>query len=144
MGSEGTPSPLTGEPDGGRFGTSRQHGAGSPSPVLPPASWPDKGTYGSPCSATWSFYYLLWRRKWQPTPVVLPGKSHGQRNLVGYSPWGHKESDTTEWLHFLFCYKPTWRPWEQGRLLDLLEKKEGKRKGYKVGKIIYPQLLLFF
>ncbi|KAB0386208.1 hypothetical protein FD755_001164 [Muntiacus reevesi] len=34
--------------------------------------------------------------KWQHTPVFLPGKSHGQRSLVGYSPWGHKESDTTE------------------------------------------------
>ena len=31
-----------------------------------------------------------WERKWQPTPVFLPGKSHGQRNLVGYSPWGRK------------------------------------------------------
>ena len=40
------------------------------------------------------------RRKWQPTPVFLPGKFHGQRSLVGYSPWGHKESDTTEQLHF--------------------------------------------
>ena len=38
--------------------------------------------------------------KWQPTPVFLPGKSLGRRNLVGYSPWGHKESDTTERLHF--------------------------------------------
>ena len=36
------------------------------------------------------------RRKWQPTPVLLPGKSHGQRHLVGYSPWGHKELDMTE------------------------------------------------
>ena len=36
-----------------------------------------------------------WRRKRQPIPVFLPGKSHGQRSLVGYSPWGHKESDTT-------------------------------------------------
>ena len=34
--------------------------------------------------------------KWQPIPVFLPGKSHGQRSLAGYSPWGHKESDTTE------------------------------------------------
>ena len=34
--------------------------------------------------------------KWQPTPVFLPGEFHGQRNLAGYSPWGHKESDTTE------------------------------------------------
>ena len=39
------------------------------------------------------------RRKWQPTPVFLPGKSHGQRSLVGYSPWGHKKSDVTEHMH---------------------------------------------
>ena len=45
---------------------------------------------------------IPWRRKWQPTPVLLPGKSHGQRSLVGYSPWGHKESDATEQLHFHF------------------------------------------
>ena len=44
---------------------------------------------------------ILWRRKWQPTPVLLPGKSHGQRSIVGYSPWGHKELDMTEWFHFL-------------------------------------------
>ena len=43
-----------------------------------------------------------WRRKWQPTPVFLPGESQGQRSLVGYSPRGRKESDTTEWLHFHF------------------------------------------
>ena len=43
---------------------------------------------------------IPWRRKWQPTPVLLPGKFHGQRSLVGYSPWGRKESDTTEQLHF--------------------------------------------
>ena len=36
------------------------------------------------------------RRAWQPTPVFLPRESHGQRSLVGYSPWGRKESDTTE------------------------------------------------
>ena len=40
------------------------------------------------------------RRKWQPTPVLLPGKFCGLRSLVGYSPWGRKESDTTEQLHF--------------------------------------------
>ena len=40
--------------------------------------------------------------QWQPTPVFLPGKSHGQRSLVGYSPWGHKQSNMTEWLHFHF------------------------------------------
>ena len=38
------------------------------------------------------------------TPVFLPGKSHGRRSMVGYSPWGHIESDTTEWLHFHFLF----------------------------------------
>ena len=42
------------------------------------------------------------RRQWQPTPVLLPEKFHGQRSLVDYSPWTHKESDTTEQLHFDF------------------------------------------
>ena len=37
---------------------------------------------------------IPWRRKWQPTPVSLPGKFHRQRSLVEYSPWGHRESDT--------------------------------------------------
>ena len=72
---------------------------GSPRPSLtslvaqmvkhPPTMW-----------ETW-FQSLAWEglqeeRKWQPTPVFLPGKSHGQRSLVGYSTWGRKESDTTE------------------------------------------------
>ena len=39
---------------------------------------------------------ISWRRKWQPTPVFLPGESHGWRSLVAYSPWGCKESDMTE------------------------------------------------
>ena len=43
-----------------------------------------------------SFGKIPWSRKWQPTPVFLPGKFHDQRSLVGYSPWGHKESDITE------------------------------------------------
>ena len=43
-------------------------------------------------------------KKWQPTPVFLPGESPGRRSLVRYSPWGHKESDTTEQLHFHFHY----------------------------------------
>ena len=42
---------------------------------------------------------IPWGRKWQSTPVLLPGKSHGQRRLVGYSPWGCKESDMTERLY---------------------------------------------
>ena len=39
---------------------------------------------------------IPWRRKWQPTPVFLPGEFHGQRSLLGYSPWGRKELDMTE------------------------------------------------
>ena len=42
------------------------------------------------------------RKQWHPTPELLPGKPHGRRNLVGWSPWGHEESDTTERLHFHF------------------------------------------
>ena len=45
---------------------------------------------------------LLWRRQWHPTPVLLPGKSHGRRSLVGCRSWGREESDMTERLHFHF------------------------------------------
>ena len=41
---------------------------------------------------------IPWRRAWKPTPVFLPGESHGRRSLVGCSPWGVTESDTTELL----------------------------------------------
>ena len=79
-----------------------------------PVSWfplyPDHMGTGSLCS--WelltSFGLLLkfhiwepWRRKWQRIPVLLPGRLHGWRSLVGCSPWGHKELDTTERLHLL-------------------------------------------
>ena len=47
------------------------------------------------CRRPW-FGKIPWRRKWQPTPVFLPGKARGQRSLVGYGPWGCKELDTTE------------------------------------------------
>ena len=59
-------------------------------------------------STTWETWVqslgqeVPWRRKWQSTPVLLPGKSHGQRSLVGYSSRGRKELDTTERLHFHF------------------------------------------
>ena len=55
---------------------------------------------------------IPWRKKWQPTPVLLPGKSHGWRSLVGYSPWGRKESDKTEWLckQWVFSSFPMWIP----------------------------------
>ena len=45
---------------------------------------------------------IPWRTAWKPTPVFLPGESHGQRSLVGYSPWGRKELDMTEVSDFIF------------------------------------------
>ena len=51
--------------------------------------------FGRPC-------HPYRRRQWHPTPVLLPGKSHGQRSLVGCSPWGREQSDMTERLHFHF------------------------------------------
>ena len=48
------------------------------------------------------FTFIHWRRKWQPTPVFLPGESQGQRSLVGCRLWGRTESDTTERLNFYF------------------------------------------
>ena len=48
-----------------------------------------------------------WRRQWHPTPVLLPGKSHGWRSLVGCGPWGGEESVTTERLHFYFSLSCT-------------------------------------
>ena len=65
--------------------------------------------YGRPRFDPW-VGKIPWRRKWQSTPGLLPGKSHGQRSLVGYSPRGRKESDTTERLHFTsFQYAATFR-----------------------------------
>ena len=65
-------------------------------------------------------------KEMQPTPVLLPGKSHGQGSLVGYSPWGRKELDTTEQLHFAFA--------EEGI----------KRVEYSTYKQLYSYFTLFF
>ena len=64
-------------------------GASSKEPAC--QRWSCKRPGFNPC-----FRKIPWRRKWQPTPVSLPGESHAQRSLVGYSPWGRKESDLTE------------------------------------------------
>ena len=64
-----------------------------------------------------------WRRKWQPTPVFLPGKSHRQKSLVGYSPWGRKESDTTEQLSTHPCFPiatQSWSLWQRPTKLKVL------------------------
>ena len=79
------------------FGTPRPN-----LPVTPCVSWlPFQGlAFQSPIMKKTSFLSVSSRR--QPTPVFMPGKSHGPRSLVGYSPWGRKELDTTERLHFHF------------------------------------------
>src|SRR5574337_1197815 len=53
------------------------------------------------------FFMYVGRRQWHPTPVLLPRKSHGQRSLVGGSPWGRTESDMTERFHFHFSLSCT-------------------------------------
>ena len=76
------------------------------------------------------------RRQWHPTSVLLPGKSHGQRSLVGCSPWGREESDTTKGLHFHALEKEmathssvlAWKvPWaeEIGRLQSMGSQRDG-------------------
>ena len=69
--------------------------------ILCQVLWPSQGklTFASGFTP-WLENYR--RRQWHTTPVLLPGKSLGRRSLVGYSPWGRKESDSTEWLHFPF------------------------------------------
>ena len=57
-------------------------------------------------SCFFTFFPSTCQRR-HPTPVLVPGKSHGQRSLVGCSPWGCEESDTTEWLHFPFSLSCT-------------------------------------
>ena len=92
------------------MGFSRQeYWSGLPFP--PPGDLPNPGIEpGSPAlqadtlpfeppSKPW-LQKIPWRRKWQPILVLLPGTFHGQRSLEGYSPWGRKESNTTEWLRF--------------------------------------------
>ena len=64
---------------------------------------------------------IPWRRKWQPTSVLLPGKFHGQRSLMDYSPWGHKESDMPEWLTLsLFQLYFIWSLWANLRRVTLI------------------------
>ena len=72
--------------------------------IIPPQSCISFSYITAWISHNWECIYIyilpLWRRKWQPTPVFLPGESQGRRSLVGCSSRGRKESDMTEWLHF--------------------------------------------
>ena len=69
----------------------------------------------TPCSQCSGPGFDVWSGQWHPTPVLLPGKSHGWRSLVGCSPWGLKESDTTEWVTSLSLstfmhWRRKWQP----------------------------------
>ena len=77
---------------------------------------------------------IPWRRKWQPTPVFLPGKPHGQRSLAGRSSWGHKESDTAGHAHTYQARRLVSFLLNHSRLLGGLagvmkQTEEGKYKG---------------
>ena len=81
---------------------------GDPSPpqsteFTPSEGFPDDSVVKNPPANAEGFHpwvrKIPWRRNWQLTPVFLPGKSHGQRSLAGYSPWGRQESDMTKWLN---------------------------------------------
>ena len=78
---------------------------------------------------------ICWRRQWHPTPVLLPGKSHGQRSLVGCSPWGREESDMTERLCFSFAFALLlhWRRKWQPTPVFLPEESQGR--GSLVGSV---------
>ena len=65
------------------------------------------GSHSCVTLQTVRFTFGSWRRQWHPTPVLLSGKFHGRRSLVGYSPWGREELDTTERLHFHFSLSCT-------------------------------------
>ena len=93
------------------FSTSAVRGWGKPEPHLSTHSmqrdFPGvSDSEGSACNvgdldSIW--VGKIWKREWLPTPVFLPGDFHEPRSLAGYSPWGHKESDTTERLTLLVC-----------------------------------------
>ena len=67
--------------------------------VFPGGQWERITFQCRRCGFSPWFRKIPWRRKWLPTPAFLPGESHGQKSLVGYSPRGHKELDTIEWLN---------------------------------------------
>ena len=82
---------------------------------------------------------LLEKKKWQPTPVSLPEKSHGQRSLVDYSPWGRKESDMAERANLgesSCCPSSLWQPWK----ISSLDLKISNPKT----KAQYEKVVLFF
>ena len=90
----------------GRFFTTSATCLGTPLKILLGPYYISNGKSFPDSFVILSFWFDP-RRQWHPTPVLLPGKSHGRRSLVGCSPWGCEESDTTEWLHFHFSLSCT-------------------------------------
>ena len=74
---------------------------------------------------------MPWRRRWLPTPVFLPGKSHGQRSLVGYGPWGHKHDWPTEHIH---TEESTVWYWQRNRRVDRLSTYTQKNRPCGTGR----------
>ena len=72
---------------------------------------------------------IPWRRAWQPTPVFLPGESHGQRSLAGYSPRGHRESDTAEQLS---AHKELCKPLSFIRSANIIAQLQSTRHGHSL------------
>ena len=71
---------------------------------------------------------IPWRREWQPTPVFLPGESHGQRSLVSYSPRGRRESDTTERLPFPLEHLMLSTGWLTGAIFQKTDSSHGRKQ----------------
>ena len=82
---------------------------------------------------------IPWRRKWQPIPVFLPGKSHGQRSLVGYSPWDHKRV-----RHDWTCegWMDGWMDWKKMSSRTFIAREEKSVPGFKASKERLTLLLL--
>ena len=81
---------------------------------------------------------ILWRRKWQPTPIFLPENFHGQRSLTGYSPWGRQEWDMTEHAHTHSPITELCSAWTVSRTDLTLQKCPGGTQGALLHSWLYP------
>ena len=85
-----------------------------------------------------------WRRKWHPPSVFVPGKSHGQRSLVGYSPWGLKESDTPDPLTNKAPPERLWSLYFSATGLHCMRRKVGRRQSCRLALSSLPPALPAF
>ena len=96
-------------------------------------------TIGRPVYHPW-VRMIPWRRKWQPTPVLLPGKSRGLRSSVGYSPWSRKGLDTTEGLH----HSTTSSHFRNGSNSNSIVSHSGSKNKMEEFPISYKKAILLF